>query len=206
MDKYLVAVGTKRGPKLDAVRDALDQIAGLLAPGVLFEVRGFDVDSGVSHTPLSSAESMRGAKQRADALTGLPSTTTATFRYFIGMEGGLEVLASDDRHEEAAGNIHRRVFLESWAYVTDGTCGHFGRSGAIELPEKLAIEVLDDGVGLADAIDRFAGMTGIRDSQGAWGVLSRDLITRRDAFRVALIAAFAPFYNAALFRRVSPAG
>ena len=206
MDKHLVAVGTKRGPKLDAIHEALDQIAGLLAPGAQFEVRGFDVDSGVSHTPLSSGESMRGAKQRADALMRMPSASAEAFRYFIGMEGGLEVVTSDDLHEKSAGNIHRRVFLESWAYVTDGTRGHFGRSGAIELPEELAIEVLDDGVELAAAIDKFAGRAGIRDSQGAWGVLSRDLITRRGAFRIALIAAFAPFYNATLFQRVSAAG
>jgi inosine/xanthosine triphosphatase len=206
MDKHLVAVGTKRGPKLDAVHLALDQIASLVAPGALFEVRGFDVDSGVGHTPLSSKESMRGAKQRADALMRMPSATAETFRYFIGMEGGLEVVTSDDVHEQLARNIHRRVFLESWAYVSDGARGHFGRSAAIELPEALAMEVLDDGVELAAAIDKFAGRAGIRDSQGAWGVLSRDLISRREAFRVALIAAFAPFYNAALFQRASAAG
>jgi non-canonical (house-cleaning) NTP pyrophosphatase len=148
---------------------------------------------------------MRGSKQRADALTRMPCDTGEPFRYFIGMEGGLEVILGDGS-EQSERNIHRRVFLESWAYVTDGARGHFGRSGAIELPETLAIEVLDHGVELATAIDKFAGMAGIRDSQGAWGVLSRDLITRRDAFRVALIAAFAPFYNANLFRGAIAAG
>ena len=69
-----------------------------------------------------------------------------------------------------------------------------------ELPPALAHEVLDKGVELAAAIDKFAGMAGIRDNQGAWGVLSNNLITRREAFRVALVAAFAPFYNAKLFR------
>jgi non-canonical (house-cleaning) NTP pyrophosphatase len=68
------------------------------------------------------------------------------------------------------------------------------------LPPALAHEVLDDGVELADAIDKFAGVAGIRDNQGAWGVLSNNLITRREAFRVALVAAFAPFYNVNLFR------
>lgn len=204
MDKYLVAVGTKRGPKLDAVREALDQSSRLLAPDGAFEVRGFDVESGVSHTPLSSAESMRGAKQRVDALLNLADRDS--YQYFIGMEGGLEVIAGDDLHDQSADNIHRRVFLESWAYIGDGSRGHFGRSGAIELPEALAVEVLDHGIELASAIDKFAGMAGIRDSQGAWGVLSRDLITRRDAFRVAAIAAFAPFYNATLFRTAKAAG
>ncbi|MEQ1474537.1 MAG: DUF84 family protein, partial [Candidatus Acidiferrum sp.] len=91
-------------------------------------------------------------------------------------------------------------------YVSDGSRGHFGRSGAIELPESLATEVLDHGVELAAAIDKFAGLAGVRDNQGAWGVLSGDLISRRGAFRLALIAAFAPFYNAALFRTAAAAG
>src|SRR5207302_8107080 len=97
-------------------------------------------------------------------------------------------------------SARRRVFLESWAYVSDGTRGHYGRSGGIELPEPLAREVLENGTELAVAIDRFAGPVGIRDGQGAWGVLSGDLISRQEAFRVAVIAAFAPFYNARMYR------
>ena len=80
--------------------------------------------------------------------------------------------------------------------MTNGSRGYFGRSGAVELPEALAVEVVDNQVELAEAIDRFAGKSGIRDSGGAWGILSGGLITRREAFRLALIAAFAPFYNA----------
>ena len=59
--------------------------------------------------------------------------------------------------------------------------------------------VVDDGVELSEAIDAFAGGRGIRDAQGAWGVLSRNLITRQDAFRVAVISAFAPFFNREIF-------
>jgi non-canonical (house-cleaning) NTP pyrophosphatase len=58
----------------------------------------------------------------------------------------------------------------------------------------------DEGVELAEAIDAFAGGRGIRDAQGAWGVLSRNLITRQDAFRTSVINAFAPFFNAGVFR------
>jgi non-canonical (house-cleaning) NTP pyrophosphatase len=44
-------------------------------------------------------------------------------------------------------------------------------------------------------IDEVAGGRDIRSKQGAWGVLSRDLVTRSLSFELALIAAFAPFYN-----------
>ena len=61
------------------------------------------------------------------------------------------------------------------------------------LPDTLVTKVVDQGVELAEAIDAFAGAQGIRDGQGAWGVLTGGLITRQEAFRTALIAAFAPF-------------
>jgi inosine/xanthosine triphosphatase len=206
MRKSLIAVGSTRGPKLDAVCDALKLCAEQLNPNAQFEVLGFAVDSGVGHTPLSSAESMRGARQRTEILIQMSCVKRETYQYFVGLEGGLEVMESDQSREsdgedtDSAGNGGRRVFLESWAYVSDGARGHFGRSGGIELPPALAREVLDKGVELAEAIDKFAGMAGIRDNQGAWGVLSNNLITRREAFRIALVAAFAPFYNVNLFR------
>ena len=70
MEKLRIAVGSKRGPKLDAVQDAFEQVAHLLQSDLSFEVQGFEVESGVGHTPLSSAESMRGARQRGEALLG----------------------------------------------------------------------------------------------------------------------------------------
>jgi hypothetical protein len=39
----------------------------------------------------------------------------------------------------------------------------------------------------------------VRSKQGAWGILSRDLLTRAMSFEAALIAAFAPFYNPKLY-------
>jgi inosine/xanthosine triphosphatase len=221
MSKSLIAVGSTRGPKLDAVLDALKLCADQLNPSAQFEVLGFAVDSGVGHTPLSSVESMRGARQRTEALMQMASGNAAVYQYFVGLEGGLEVMesnasrGSNENHGSnetsaedtvSAGEGDRRVFLESWAYVSDGSRGHFGRSGGIELPLALAHEVLDKGVELANAIDKFAGTAGIRDNQGAWGVLSNNLITRREAFRIAIVAAFAPFFNVNLVRVSRAAG
>ena len=145
----------------------------------------------MAHTPTSREELMQGARQRAEALQLVARREGKAWDYFVGLEGGLDSI------EE---NGLRRVFLESWAFVSDGTTGHFGRSGAIELPEALVREVLGRGTELSVAIDAFAEESGIRDAQGAWGVLSRDRITRRDSFRIALVAAFAPFYNRKLYR------
>jgi len=197
MKKITIAVGSTRRPKLNAVTEALQCFGRLLGNGAEFEVAGFDVESGVGHTPLSREELMRGARQRAEALVHLAKEKNLSWQYFVGLEGGLDVVDEDSG---------RRVFLESWAYVTDGALGHYGRSGGVEVPPSLADEVLDRGVELSVAIDRFAGAVGIRDAQGAWGVLSANLITRQEAFRVAVVAAFAPFYNQKMYRESAAAG
>jgi inosine/xanthosine triphosphatase len=206
MEKTILAVGSKRGPKLSAVTEALKAFSIVLAPGSQFEVIGVEVESGVSHTPASREELMRGARQRAEALIQLARANGETWKYFVGLEGGLDVVQEGASAEEMRWRAslkqygRRRVFLESWAYVTDGVRGYYGRSGGIELPEALAREVLENRVELSEAIDKFAGAVGIRDAQGAWGVLSNNFITRQEAFRIAVIAAFAPFYNERMYR------
>jgi inosine/xanthosine triphosphatase len=196
MGKTIIAVGSTRKPKLNAVSEALRTFASVLDPEAQFEVVGLEVESGVSHTPATCGELMRGARRRAEAVIEHAREKGAEWKYFVGLEGGLDVL-------EENGNRH--VFLESWAYVSDGRRGHFGRSGGVEIPEALAHQVLEKGVELSVAIDKFAGDVGIRDAQGAWGVLSNNLITRQEAFRVAVIAAFAPFYNEKMYRAVRAA-
>ncbi len=190
----VIAVGSTRKPKLGAVQDALTSFGAILAPEKQIEVVGVEVESGVSHTPVSREELMQGARQRAEAVANLAAKNREPWNYFVGLEGGLDVV-------EDAGQ--RRVFLESWAYVSNGARGFFGRSGSIEVAEAIAEEVVDRGVELSVAIDRFSGEVGIRDAQGAWGVLSGNLVTRQDSFRIAVIAAFAPFYNAKMYRRAA---
>jgi len=196
VSELIIAVGSTRKPKLAAVREAVDGMSDLLAAETSIEIVGVEVESGVNHTPLSCEESMRGARQRAEWLQQVAKREAKPWNYFVGLEGGIAVI----------GDGERRVFLESWAYVSDGTRGHFGRSAAVELPEALAEEVFVRGKELSIAIDQFAGEAGIRDAQGAWGVLSGNKITRQEAFRVALIAAFAPFFNQPMYRRTVTAG
>ena len=196
MNKLTIAVGSTRKPKISAVRDAAEGMRALLPSAVEIEIVGVEVESGVNHTPLSCEESMRGARQRAESLHKIAKDKGKNWNYFVGLEGGLDSVLE---------NGERRGFLESWAFVSDGMRGHFGRSGAIELPDALAEEVFVRGTDLSVAIDKFAGEAGIRDAQGAWGVLSANQITRQEAFRVALIAAFAPFFNEKTYRTTAAA-
>jgi non-canonical (house-cleaning) NTP pyrophosphatase len=191
MPKILVAVGSVRRPKLDAVSAALEAYKSCFDPIAEFEVLGLEIPSGVRHTPLSRSETMQGARQRAESLRAIALESGEPWRYFVGLEGGLDVVHIDGT---------RQVFLENWAYAADADgAGAYGQSGAILLPDGLVREVVDGGVELADAIDSFAGGRGIRDGEGVWGILTGGRITRRDAFRISTINAFAPLFNSRLY-------
>jgi inosine/xanthosine triphosphatase len=187
VETIFVAVGSLRRPKVQAVREAVGSISTRLHPHAWFDVIGVDVPSGVGHTPLSRQEMMTGARQRAENLARKSRETNQHWKYFVGLEGGIDVV-----HQRGA----RWVFLQNWACVLDPSGREsFGQSGAIALPEPLVKTVVDDGVELSEAIDAFAGSRGVRDAQGAWGVLTSDLITRQDAFRIAAINAFSAFFR-----------
>jgi inosine/xanthosine triphosphatase len=196
VDTLRIAVGSTRQPKVNAVREAAALFVPLFVPDAVCEVAGYEVESDVSPTPVSREELMRGARQRSGSLQRKLIAENRASDFYVGVEGGLDVVLEDGR---------KRVFLESWAYVCGLERGYFGCGGSIEIPGLLAEQVLSYGVELAAAIDQFAGAVGIRDGKGAWGVLSGGLISRQDSFRIAVIAAFAPFYNARLYRSATAA-
>jgi non-canonical (house-cleaning) NTP pyrophosphatase len=88
MHKIIIAIGSKRGPKLNAVREALETFSATLSAGTEFELVGVEVESGVGHTPASREELMRGARQRAEALMQVARESGASWQYFVGLEGG----------------------------------------------------------------------------------------------------------------------
>ena len=166
VEKIIVAVGSTRRPKLNAVREALAIFGPILDPNAQFDVVGEEVPSGVSHTPISRSELMAGARFRADALVKLARDRSEPWKYFVGLEGGLDVVEENGK---------RLVFLQSWAYVTDENGrGAFGQSGAVQMPDALAAEVIDRGTELSVAIDalcrragnsRCAGRVGSADAK-----------------------------------------
>lgn len=167
-----VAAGTLRGPKIEALRATLIEID----PVRRWEVEGFQVESGVRETPLTSEETRQGARRRVEHLLA----AAPGFDLYVGMEGGLASSGTE-------------VWLENWAYASDGRRGYFGSGGAVPLPSGIVEAVLAQGRSLAEVIDEAAGREDIRSQEGTWGILTRNLITRQHAFRNALVNALAPF-------------
>jgi len=183
-----VAVGSTRKPKILAAEEAFRHLG---SGQYGFQVVGFEVPSGVAPTPLSAAEMRLGARLRAEALREITRSSSRPWKFFVGLEGGLDVT------EDASGRL---VFLQSWAYVLDTAGrGYYGQSTGVAVPEALAARVIDAGVELSEAVDAFAGGKGIRDNQGVWGVLTGGAVTRRDAFRAAITNALWPFRHELLY-------
>ena len=182
-----IAIGTLREPKIEAVKEAFELFKSLLVRhDEVIQYLQYDVSTEAVRMPVSTKELMDGAQGRAESLILQLKKEKNEADFYIGMEGGFHVVQDHGK---------RMTFLQSWAYATDGHRGYFGSSGNILVPPKIANTVLDRGVELGIAIDRFANQTDIRSKQGTWGILTHDILTRRHSFVIALISAFAPFYN-----------
>jgi inosine/xanthosine triphosphatase len=171
-----VLVGSTRPAKVEGTRDALNAIAQVDPRFRHFTLEPFDLTPVAPRMPMSLGEILDGARIRATALH-----TPAALA--VGLEGGLHQLPTPAREWS----------LQTWAAVTDGERWGFGAGPSLVLPPHLADRVIA-GEELGDVIDGLAGLN-TRGTRGAWGVLTRDLIGRRDAFRLAVTAALAPFYH-----------
>jgi inosine/xanthosine triphosphatase len=178
----LIVLGSVRHAKVEGARAAIASIAAIDARFQTAMLRPIDVSATAPVMPMSETEMIDGARARAAAAFASAGDMDGQ-RFGVGLEGGLHPIAIDGRREWT---------LCSWAAVTDGTSWGYGGGGSVIVPAEIAEEVLA-GRELGDVIDRMAG-EGTRSSRGAWGVLTHDLISRSDAFRIALIAAFARFY------------
>ena len=80
MEKIIVAVGSTRKPKVEAVNDALGVVGPFLGTKATFEIAAVEVPSGVRDTPLSREDLMTGARQRASAPKPSSALPTSAMR------------------------------------------------------------------------------------------------------------------------------
>ena len=185
-----IALGSDRAAKIMAVRAAVARVAEIDSAWLDVNVVARKVQTDAPAMPLNDCQLMSGARQRALAVQEVLIGQKLEADLYVGLEGGFHSI-------QLEGEWH--TFLRGWAFVTDGERGSFGMSPSIAVPEAIVESVVKGKRELGEVIDEVAGMRDVRSRQGAWGVLSRDLLTRSMSFEAALIAAFAPFYNREMF-------
>jgi inosine/xanthosine triphosphatase len=185
-----IALGSDRAAKIMAVRASIARVAEIDAAWRNANIVARPVKTDAPAMPLTDWELMSGAKQRALAVREILIEQKLSADLYVGLEGGFHSISVDSEW---------RTFLRGWAFVTNGERGSFGMSPSIEVPNSIVKAVISGKRELGIVMDEVAGKRDVRSKQGAWGVLSRDLLTRSDSFEAALLAAFAPFYNANLY-------
>jgi len=187
----VIALGSVRAAKIVAVRAACARIATVDSVWNRAELVARAVETSAPAMPLTDSQLMRGARERAERVRELLLQEQLSAHFYIGLEGGFHSMTFDGE---------RHTFLRGWAYATDGERGNFGAAPSVSVPAKIVRAVEGSGRELGEVMDEVAQARDVRSRQGAWGVLSRDLLTRSMSFEAALLAALAPFYNAQFYR------
>src|SRR5436190_12604925 len=178
-----IALGSDRAAKIMSVRAAVTRVAEVDPAWANASVVARKVQTEAPAMPLNDWQLMSGARQRAVAVRDMLVEQKLDADLYVGLEGGFHSI-------QLEGDWH--TFLRGWAFVTDGRRGSFGMSPSIGVPPAIVKNVIEGKRELGLVIDDVAGARDVRSRQGAWGVLSKNLITLAMGYELALIAAFAP--------------
>ena len=159
MTAYTLFVGSTNPAKLDAVQ-------AVFTPERGFTVVAREAPSGVAVQPRSDDETRAGAVNRAHWLVRQPQVELG-----LGLEGGLISQAGD-------------TWLCNWGALATEAGHLLVASGArIPLPQSMARSLEPEGAELGDVVDAWAGQKGLRQREGAIGILTAGEVSRADLLR-----------------------
>jgi len=188
-----IAIGSSSTTEIAAAREAWKIFSASLTqdPHEEPEFIGYTVSGTSAQIAMSVRDLMSASLDRVETLILQLKRERTEADFYVGLESGFNVVDSQGPRQMA--------FLESWAYISDGHRGHFGHGGGIVVPHGIADPVIDRGINLSIVLDRFSSEREISTENGLWGILTKDILSAQHAFVIALIAAFAPFYNLRAF-------
>lgn len=148
-------VGSKNPAKIKAVKEVFSEN---------YSIESCNAPSGVSNQPMTDEETKIGAVNRAITSAKTPGASAG-----IGLEGGVM-------------RIGERLYICNWgALATED--GKVYTAGGARIPLPVSIEdMLTEGIELGDVIDKWTNRKGIRNREGAVGILTNGLITRDEMF------------------------
>jgi inosine/xanthosine triphosphatase len=155
-------------------------------PEAAFELEQVNVRSGVADQPMSHAETLQGAHNRAlAARNAVPQAN-----YWVGIEGGVEPLGID-------------LLGFAWMVVRSKTMTGKSCTASFLLPPKVT-RLINSGVEMGKADDIVFQQTDSKRKQGAAGILTHNVIDRVMLYEHALVLALIPFRNEDLYRLHEP--
>ncbi len=182
----IVAVGSQNKAKVASAEQALQRLSKAFnreqttTPKLLTA----SAVTSVSDMPLSQREMRQGALERALFVYRYFLRQNISVQFALGLEGGVYRFANEST-----------AYLQNWVYAYDGKRGFYGSSASLPLPKVICRALFDEGRELAEVIDSISGLNDVRSNEGAFGILTRNLLTRSQSFEQAIINAMAPFLN-----------
>jgi len=173
-----VVVASGNPVKIEATRSAFERMFAVDG----FEVVGAPVASGVGAQPMSDVETRRGAEQRALAA----EEQMLDGDFWVGIEGGVE---------ESDGDL----LAFAWVVVRSAGLSSRGRSGTFVLPAPVS-DLIRAGKELGEADDLVFGRRNSKQEEGALGLLTGNVIDRRELYEHAILLALVPFKSGKLYR------
>ena len=171
-----IVITSKNPIKIQAVKDAFAKMFF----DQEFEYESVSAQSDVANQPMSDQETLLGATNRV-----MNAEKVIESDFYVGLEGGIQDLG----HE-----------MESfaWMFIKSGDKSGKARTATFFLPQKVG-ELIRGGMELGDADDIVFGKTNSKQSNGAIGLLTHDVITRGSFYTEAVCMALIPFKNPELY-------
>jgi inosine/xanthosine triphosphatase len=145
-------------------------------------IETLDVDSGVSPHPTTAEESIQGALNRAEKA----SFSIIGADYYVGIEGGL---IQSDSHVWEIGWVAIRSKNGQMAT---------GLSSGVEMKGKL-LELIKNGTELSQAIVETYNIESPSKTNGFYGLVTDDRITRESSYKEGVIFALSQFAHPEYF-------
>jgi inosine/xanthosine triphosphatase len=173
-----IIVASENPVKLNAARQGFAR----MFPDETLAIAGISVPSGVPHQPMTDDETLQGALTRAtNARAAQPDA-----HFWIGIEGGC--------HER-----DNQLEAFAWIVVLSEKFTGQARTATFQLPPAVA-KLVHQGIELGHADDQVFGRSNSKQSNGAVGLLTHDLIDRAQYYEHAVVLALIPFVNSELYR------
>ncbi|WP_224995920.1 inosine/xanthosine triphosphatase [Cesiribacter sp. SM1] len=151
-------------------------------PGANIITKPISVASDVADQPMSDEETLAGATNRvANAMQEQPDAD-----YWIGIEGGVQPLAGE-------------LTAFAWIVVRSKKQTGKARTGTFFLPRAVT-ELVEQGIELGTADDMVFGSKNSKQAGGAVGLLTGNVVDRKQLYEQAVVLALVSFKWDQLYR------
>ncbi|OGD54627.1 hypothetical protein A3J78_01750 [Candidatus Beckwithbacteria bacterium RBG_13_35_6] len=175
--EIIVIVGSENPVKTKAVREVFIKAFKKV------KVEGLKINSGVSDQPMSFEQAYIGALNRArKALKKFPESI-----YSVGIEAGIQ------KYSFGSATAGVAVILNKNGIIGKGISSQLFFS-------KKVIKEINKGQELGSVLDDITGRKNVKHQEGAFGLFTNNLVTRKDAYTHAIACALSRFIKKELWQ------